>query len=78
MKLEKENTLLDLSILSSEEAHFIKEKTQISLKDGSYPFLIYENLEYNKCMFEYFAPNSIHTDINYHVLSFNDYVKIHF
>lgn len=76
--LTKNNTILDLSSLDKSQADFIKEKTGKSLKDGSYPFLIFDELEYEKCTLEYFKKGSIWTDAEFTLVTYDEFVKIHF
>jgi hypothetical protein len=76
--LTKANTILDLSSLDKTQADFIKEKTGKSLKDGSYPFLIFDELEYEKCTIDYFKKGSIWTDEKFTLVTYDEFLKIHF
>jgi hypothetical protein len=76
--LTKTNTILDLSSLNKNQADFIKEKAGKSLKDGSYPFLIFDELEYEKCTIEYFKKGSIWTDEKFTLVTYDEFLKIHF
>jgi hypothetical protein len=76
--LTKTNTVLDLSSLDKNQSDFIKEKTGLSLKDGSFPFLIFDELEYEKCTLEYFQKGSIWTDEKFTIVTYAEFFKIHF
>lgn len=79
MEKTKQNTVLNLCNLSKEEMLIIKQKSGLGLdRHFQFPFLIFVNNEYTKCNSDYLSDADFVEEIEYRIIPFHEFCKIHF